>query len=352
MPSQPIRSIPTALGHALNRVTDGHILSEDEARSAFEEIMAGGAPPSAIGELLLALRSRGEADSELAGAVAALRGAMLTVAYHTPSLLVDTCGTGGGAVRTINVSTAAAFVAAGAGVPIAKHGNRSFTSRSGSADVLEALGVGIDVAAERASEILAEIGLVFLFAPIFHPAMRHVAGVRRELGVPTLMNLAGPLANPAWAGRQVVGVANLAQARTMAGSLVRLGATHALVVHGEIGIDEVSPVGATRVWEVRQGAVREWRLDPAEMGLATPTLEGLEGGEPSENAKRIRALFSRPASAPASLRAAVILNAAAAVYVGGVAISMPDAVSLAKRALESGAALARLEALVEASTAG
>ena len=351
MSSHPPRSVPPALRHALTRVTAGHVLSEDEARTAFEEIMAGEAPPSAIGALLVALGDRGEADSELAGAVAALRGAMLAVPYHTPSLLVDTCGTGGGAVRTLNVSTVAAFIAAGAGVPIAKHGNRSFTSRSGSADVLEALGIAIHLSAGRAGEILSEIGLVFLFAPNFHPVMRHVAGVRRELGVPTLMNLAGPLANPAWAGRQVVGVANLAHGRTMAGSLMRLGVTHALVVHGEIGIDEISPMGATRVWEVRNGTVNEWRLDPAELGLNTTTLDGLEGGEPSENAERIRALLSQPAAAPAALRAAVILNAAAAVYVGGKGSSMPDAVAQAGRALDSGAALARLEALAEASTA-
>lgn len=352
MPTPPSPgAIPVALRHALTRLSAGQVLSEAEARAAFEEILAGVAAPAAIRELLLALRARGEADSELAGAVAALRGAMQTVRYHTPSLLVDTCGTGGGTVRTNNVSTAAAFVAAGAGVPIAKHGNRSFTSRSGSADVLEALGVGIHVTADRASKILADIGLVFLFAPNFHPAMRYVAEVRRELGVATLMNLAGPLANPAWAGRQVVGIANLAHAQTMAGSLLRLGATHALVVHGEIGIDEISPVGGTMVWEVRDGAVTEWRVDPMALGLHTTTLDGLEGGEPAENAERIRALLAEPAAAPASLRAAVLLNAAAAVYVGGACDSLEEAVSQARQSLHGGAALARLKALVEASTA-
>lgn len=342
---------PPALRHAVSRVKAGYLLSEAEARSAFEAIMAGDASPRAIGELLLALRARGESASELAGAVAALRGAMLTVPYHAPSLLVDTCGTGGGVVRTLNVSTAAAFVAAGAGVPIAKHGNRSFTSRSGSADVLEALGVPLDVGPQRAGEILAEVGLVFLFAPNYHPAMRHVAGVRRDLGVPTLMNLVGPLANPALAGRQVVGVADVARAPLVAEALRRLGASHALVVHGEIGIDEIAPVGLTRVWEVVGETVREWRLDPAEVGLETPTLAGLEGGEPAENAERILDLFTNPASAPAALRAAVLLNAAGAVYVSGTSDSLPDAVGRARQALESGAALARLKALVAASTA-
>lgn len=347
----PPESIPVALRHALARVKAGCVLDEDEARLAFGEIMLGDAPPTAIGELLLALRARGEAASELAGVVAALRGAMLTVTFHSPSLLVDTCGTGGGGVRTLNVSTAAAFVAAGAGVPVAKHGNRSFTSRSGSADVLEALGVDIHVGPDRAGEILAEVGIVFLFAPDYHPAMRHVAGVRRELGVPTIMNLAGPLANPARAGRQVVGVANRDQARTMAECLLRIGAAHALVVHGEIGLDEIAPLGPTHVCEVHSGTVREWRLDPADLGLETPTLEGLEGGEPSENAERIRALFARPSLAPAALRAAVLLNAAAAIYAGDACPSWHDAVAQARRALESGAALARLEALIAVSSA-
>lgn len=328
------------------------MLSRTEARAAFEEIVAGQAPPTAIKALLTGLRARGEAASELAGAVAALRGAMLTVSHPTPSLLVDTCGTGGGTVRTLNVSTAAAFVAAGAGVPVAKHGNRSFTSRSGSADVLEALGVAIDVGPERAAVILGEVGLVFLFAPVFHPAMRHVAAVRRELGVPTLMNLVGPLANPAGAGRQVVGVADPVMAPIIAEALLKLGAHHALVVHGESGLDEIAPVGRTLVWEVREGTVRKWVLDPAELGLETPTLAGLEGGEPGENAERIVALFGRPGSAPAALRAAVLLNAAAAVHVSGTSASLPEAVSRAAEALESGGARLRLEALVAASSAG
>ena len=192
--------------------------------------------------------------------------------------------------------------------------------------------------------------MVFLFAPDYHPAMRHVAAVRRELGVSTIMNLAGPLANPARAGRQVVGVSDPAHAETMARSLGRLGVTHALVVHGEIGIDEIAPLGPTRVWEVRDGMLREWRIDPADFGMSTGTLDGLAGGEPAENAEKILALFSRPASAPAALRAAVILNSAAAIYVAGVSSSMPDAVAQAALALDSGAALARLKALIAAST--
>lgn len=344
--------VPEALRHAMLRVAQGEFLLEAESRLAFEAIMAGTVPPSAIGALLLALRARGESAAELAGAVAALRGAMVVVPHPDPDSLVDTCGTGGGVIGTLNVSTAAAFVAAGAGVPIAKHGNRSFTSRSGSADVLEAMGITVDLAADRAASILADHGLVFLFAPAYHPAMRHVATVRRELGVPTLMNLVGPLANPARAGRQVVGVADRSRAPSMAEALLRLGAVHAMVVHAELGLDEIAPVGITRVWEVREGALHEWQVDPAEFGLATPDLEGLEGGEPPENAARILALLARPAEAPVALRATVLLNAAAAIHVGGAAASLGEAVRLATVSLSSGAARARLEALVDASSAG
>ncbi len=345
-------AVPDSLREALSHLADGGVLSEAQAGAAFEVIMAGRAPAASIAGLLLALRARGESASELAGAVAALRGAMQVVAHGSPTSLVDTCGTGGGVIRTLNVSTAAAFVAAGAGVPVAKHGNRSFTSRSGSADVLESLGVNIDLDADRASAILGSVGLVFLFAPIYHPAMRHVAAVRRELGVPTIMNLVGPLANPARAGRQVVGIADLTRAPVMAEALSRLGTTHAMVVHGEIGIDEIAPVGATRVWEVRDGALHEWRIEPARFGLAASSLDGLEGGEPAENATRILELLAHPLRAAPALRAAVLLNAAAAVYVSGEVSSLEQAVELAREALDRGAALARLEALVRASSAG
>lgn len=350
---QPSRdAVLDPLNAALAILAEGAVLTEAEARAAFEVVMGGTAPATSIAGLLLGLRARGESASELAGAVAALRGAMHVVAHPSPASLVDTCGTGGGIVRTLNVSTAAAFVAAGAGVPLAKHGNRSFTSRSGSADVLEALGVAINIDADRASAILAEVGLVFLFAPTFHPAMRHVAGVRRELGVPTIMNLVGPLANPARAGRQVVGIADRSRAAIVAEALARLGSTHAMVVHGEIGIDEIAPVGTTRVWEVRDGALHEWQIEPSRLGLATTSLDGLEGGEPADNATRILDLFAHPRRAAPALRAAVLLNAAAAVYTGGQVASLEEAVGAAREALDSGAALARLEALVEASSAG
>jgi len=196
-----------------------------------------------------------------------------------------------------------------------------------------------------AAAVLEEAGLVFLFAPAYHPAMRHVAPVRRELGVPTLMNLIGPLANPAGATRQVVGVADANRAPIIAGALANLGAAHALVVHADIGMDEISPMGVTRIWEVRDGEVSEWALDAASVGLATHTLDGLEGGEPEDNARRIEALLTQPASAPEALSAAVVLNAAAAIYVSGSRMEWTAAVAAAVGALRSGAAAERLETL-------
>ena len=338
-------SVPApAVRHALGLLAAGHGLSEEEAARAFGEIMAGAAGPASLGALLLALRTRGESAEEIAGAVRALRDAMRRVDHPTPESLVDTCGTGGGKVTTLNLSTAAAFVAAGAGVPVAKHGNRSFTSKSGSADVLEALGVGIELTPERAAEVLAATGIVFLYAPSYHPAMRHVAPVRRELGVPTVMNLVGPLANPALAGRQVVGVADIDRAPRMAGALARLGSVHALVVHAEIGMDEIAPMGETSVWEVRHGGVREWHLDPARFGLAASSLDGLAGGSPVENAAVIQRLLDGEAM-PAAVASAVLLNAAAAIYVSGVVDTMEAAVDAARTSLRERRGAERLAAL-------
>ena len=337
---------PSALLQALLQLTAGDdSLSENQAEAVLTEIMVGGAPPDVVGAFLLALRARGETAAEIAGGVRALRATMLVVPCLKRDHLVDTCGTGGGTTRTLNLSTAAAFVAAGAGVSVAKHGNRSFTSRSGSADVLEALGISLELSAEQSAELLDAVGLAFLFAPTFHPAMRHVASIRRELGVATLMNLVGPLANPAGAVRQVVGVADRMLAPTMAAALARLDAPHALVVHADIGMDEISPVGATSVWEVRGRSVTEWTMEPAAFGLATPTLAGLEGGEPAENAARIESLLRDPSAAPPALRAAVLLNAAAAVYVSGAEHDWESAAAAATSALHGGAAADRLDTL-------
>ncbi|HEY4101559.1 MAG TPA: anthranilate phosphoribosyltransferase [Gemmatimonadales bacterium] len=341
----------SALESAVDLLDRGERLDDAATEAAFVEIMSGAAPEALIERLLLALRSRGESADHVAGAVRALRQAMLRVAHSAPESLVDTCGTGGGVITTINVSTAAAFVAAGAGATIAKHGNRSYTSRSGSADVLEALGIAIDVAPDAAATILIAARLVFLFAPAYHPAMRHVGPARRRIKGPTLMNLVGPLANPASAGRQVVGVADRARGPILAGALARLGVTHGLVVHAEIGMDEISPVGKTAIWEVRGDSVREWTFDPGLAGMSTPSLDGLEGGEPGENAARIAHLFESPREAAPALRAAVILNAAAAAYVGGLAATLEDGIGVAMKALDSGSARERLEALRKAAPA-
>lgn len=308
--------------------------------------MRGEATPAQVAGLLMALRIKGESADEVAGAARALREAMVPLVAERPEELVDTCGTGGGSITTFNISTAAALLAAGAGVRIAKHGNRSFTSRSGSADVLEALGVQIDAPVSVMERSLAEAGIVFMFAPLMHPAMKHVGPVRRELGVPTVMNIVGPLANPARAGRQVVGVAEARRVPLIAGALAALGTRHALVVHGEPGLDEVSPLGVTRVVEVRDGATTEWTIDPAEYGLHAPSAGELGGGDPQENARVVLDVLAGRSTDGA--RAAVVLNAAAALYVSGRVGSFGDGVLEAIAALESGAGMAALERLREA----
>jgi len=274
------------LKHALSALANRQSLSAEQTAEVFGVVMNGDATPAQIGGLLLGLRAKGETADELAGAARALRNAMVRV-DATHAHLVDTCGTGGGNVSTFNISTVAAFVASGAGAVVPKHGNRSYTSRCGSADVLEALGIRIVLDAASASRVLREAGVVFLFAPSFHPAMKHVGPVRRELGTPTLMNLVGPLANPASVKRQVIGVAEPERAPIVAEALVRLGAEHALVVHGRVGMDEISPHGVTDVWEVKDGAVRTWEIDPERFRLAITDVSQLQGGEPAVNAERV-----------------------------------------------------------------
>jgi anthranilate phosphoribosyltransferase len=336
-------TLDAPLRFAIQQLALGASLDREATAAAFGVVMRGEASAVQIAALLMGLRAKGETADEMAGAVLALRCAMVTLETGAPDLLVDTCGTGGGQVGTLNISTAAAFVVAGAGVPVAKHGNRSYTSRSGSADVLEALGIDINLPPRTAGELLRSIGLTFLFAPTYHPAMRHVGPVRKELGVPTIMNLLGPLANPARVTRQVVGVADPTRARLVAETLAALGARHALVLHATVGMDEISPSGSTLVWEVKDGAVERWELDPASYGLECGDLETLAGGEPGENADRIERLFS--GDADRVVRCAVLLNAAAALYVSANGWSLEEAVRRGEASLASGAAarvLARL----------
>jgi anthranilate phosphoribosyltransferase len=334
---------PNALQGAIQKLAFHEPLTAEEAEAAFNIVMQGQATAVQVAALLSALRATGESPEVVAGVVRALRSAMVSLTVDDPDALVDTCGTGGGVVSTFNISTAAAIVAAGAGVRIAKHGNRSFTSRCGSADVLEALGVPIEVTVPVMERALREAGIVFMFAPLMHPAMRHVGPVRRELAIPTVMNIVGPLANPARAGRQVVGVADLERAPVLAGALSALGTTHALVVHGEPGLDEVSPLGPTHVIEVRNGSTTRWTINPGEHGFRKIAPEDLAGSEPSENARIIEKVLD--GGGPKGARAAIVLNAAAAIYVSGRVKSYDEGVGAAAKAIDSGEAKSVLERL-------
>ncbi|HEY7406824.1 MAG TPA: anthranilate phosphoribosyltransferase [Gemmatimonadaceae bacterium] len=339
-PSEP-------LARAIRQLAGGHSLSAEDTAEAFGAIMRGEASPAQVAAILVALRVKGETIHEVAGGASALRQAMVRLAADAPDSLVDTCGTGGGAVTTFNISTAAALVAAGAGVRIAKHGNRSFTSQCGSADVLEALGVRIECTVDEMAATLRKAGIVFMFAPLMHPAMRHVGPVRRELAIHTVMNILGPLANPASAGRQVVGVADEHRLPLLAGALAELGSRRSMVVHGEPGMDEVSPLGPTRVLEVRHGQVREWTIDPAPLGLSARDARELAGAEPPANARIIEGILAGAITGGA--RAAIVLNAAAAIHVSGEHDDFARSVDQAEDSLSSGAALRALERLRAAS---
>lgn len=333
---------------ALRALASGEVLGETLTAEAFTQLMSGEVTPSQAAGLLMGLRVRGETAEEIAGAARALRDAMVKVVVSGTDRLIDTCGTGGGTVSTFNVSTAAAFVAVAAGARVAKHGNRSYTSQCGSADVLEALGIPISLEADGAGRMLASCGFAFLFAPLYHPAMKFVAPVRKELGTPTIMNILGPLANPAGVKRQLLGVSDRSRAPVLAEALARLGVEHALVVHGLVGMDEVAPVGPTEVWEVTSGEVRAFRLEPSDLGWEEATTEALAGGSPKDNAARIRRLFEQP-QADSAARAAVVLNGGAAAYVAGLVPDLRRGVELAAAALDEGRAAAVLQGVIEAT---
>jgi len=342
--SQPA---PSSLSRAITALANRQSLSEAQAAEVFGSVMRGEASPVQIAALLIGLRVKGETGDEIAGAARALRQAMVRVEAHGAHL-VDTCGTGGGTVSTFNISTAAAFVAAGAGASVAKHGNRSFTSQCGSADVLEALGVRIALEAADAARVLREACLTFLFAPNFHPAMKHAGPIRRELAVASVMNLLGPLANPAGVRRQVVGVAERDRAPVVAAALARLGTDHALVVHGRIGMDEIAPQGISDVWEVQGEDVRVWELDPDQYGLTIADVTPLAGAAPAVNAARIETLLADGRHDVAGL-AALLLNAGAAIYVAGLADSYGDGVTWAREVLRAGKGHEALERLRRAT---
>jgi anthranilate phosphoribosyltransferase len=325
----------------LDRVLDGHDLSREEAREAMGTIMRGESTPAQIAGFLIALRSKGETAEEIAGCAEAMREHALPVRPQRADL-VDTAGTGGGGARTINISTAAALVAAAAGAGVAKHGNRAVSSLSGSADVLEALGFVLELPEGRVARSIDELGFGFLFAPAHHPAMRQAAQVRRELATRTVFNVLGPLTNPAGARAQVLGVYSPRLVRTLADVLATLGTRHAYVVHGAGDIDELSPCGPNLVCEVVDGEVREWQLDPQELGIEPCSPDALAGGTPVDNARAIREVF---AGARDPRRDAILLNAAGAIAAGGHAESLREGLDLARRAVDSGAAAARLEEL-------
>lgn len=330
---------------ALAKVVAGNDLSSAETEHLFGRLMDGQVADSLKAGLLIALAMKGESAEEIAGAAQAMRRRVVVVSTRRENL-VDTCGTGGDGKGSFNISTAAALVTAGAGVAVAKHGNRSVSSRSGSADVLAALGVDLDIDAESAGRSLDEVGIAFLFAPSLHPAMREVVQVRRELGVRTIFNVLGPLANPAGARRQVVGVYSDRLVDLIAQVLSKLGSEHALVVHGADGLDEISTTGPTKIAEVRESQVTSYTLEPEELGLERVEPARLEGGSPEANAAAMRELL---AGAEGPLTDITLLNAGAAIWVGGGADDLATGLARARETWRSGAAARKLEQLVELS---
>jgi anthranilate phosphoribosyltransferase len=330
------------LREALRKAVSGEALTEGEAERALETIMEGTAPPAATAALLTALRVRGESVPEIVGFARAMR--RFAARVEAPEGVVDTCGTGGDAKGTINVSTAAAFVARGAGVTIAKHGNRAATSRAGSADVLEALGAEIELAPEHVSRCIKETGVGFMFARTHHPAMKFVAPVRAELPFRTIFNLLGPLTNPAGARRQLVGVFGGEYVRPVAEALRSLGAEKALVVHGTDGMDEITVTQETLAAEVGNSGIEEYEISPRDFGLGLHAPDGLLGGDAHLNARILRDVLSGEETGAA--RDVVLLNAAAAVYVSGKTKTIEEGIHLAAESMGSGAALGALEDFV------
>ena len=331
------------LTEAIDRVASGEDLAADEASRVLREVMEGNASEAETAGLLVALRTKGETTQEIAGLAATMRGLALRV--EAGDDLVDTAGTGGGR-PTFNVSTTAAFVAAGAGCRVAKHGNRSSTSQCGSADVLEALGARIDLEPDEVAGCIDAVGFGFMFAPKHHVAMKHVVPVRRALGVQTIFNFLGPLTNPAGARQQVIGVSDPSRLETMAAALGQLGTDRALVVSSADGLDELSVSGATRVVELREGRLAIYDVTPEEVGLERASDGAVGAGTPDANARVLRRVLE---GEPGTERSLALLNAAAAIYVSGRAGSLGDGVVRARDSIDSGAALSTLEAYLERS---
>ncbi len=329
---------------ALSKVIKGTDLAESEMIGVMDEVMTGGASPAQIGAFLAALRMKGETVEEITGAARVMREKATKI--DAPEGAVDTCGTGGDESMTFNISTAAAIVASAAGVTIAKHGNRSVSSKCGSADVLRALGVNIEAECSRVEECISEAGIGFLFAPMLHGAMKYAAPVRREIGIRSVFNVLGPLTNPAGAKRQVIGVYDPALTDTLAKVLCNLGSVHAFIVRGEDGLDEITLAAETKVTELKDGSIRTYHLKPEDLGFERCAPEDLLGGGPDENADIILDVL-RGAKGPA--RDVVILNAAAAVTAAGLVPGFKEGIAAARGALDAGKAIEKLEKLKEIS---
>lgn len=335
-----------AIQQALQQLVDGDSLSQGTMREVMTEVMAGEATPAQIGALLIALRIRGETIDEIAGAAEVMRG-LATRVHVDQTHLVDLVGTGGDGANLFNVSTAATFVVAAAGGRVAKHGNRSVSSASGSSDVLEILGIPLDLTPAQIARCVDEVGVGFMFAPAHHSAMKHAVGPRKDLGMRTLFNILGPMTNPAHVERQVLGVFTADLCQPIAEALGRLGSRHALVLHSDDGLDEISIAAPTRVWELRDGVVERFHIHPADYGHHHENLEGLIVDDAQQSADLIRAaLGNKPPAAAQKARAMIALNAGAAIYASGVTGSLRDGISLADDVITTGQALEKLEEFI------
>jgi anthranilate phosphoribosyltransferase len=329
---------------AISSVVSGQSLSADEAVQVMEEIMTGEATPAQFGAFVTALRLKGETPDEIAGMARVMREKALRV--QSDGDLVDTCGTGGDGSHTINVSTIAAFVTAGAGLKVAKHGNRAITSACGSADVMEAAGVKVDLGPEGVERCIRDVGIGFMFAPTFHPAMRYAGPPRREIGIRTVFNILGPLTNPAGARSQVLGVADGSLGEKMAMVLLRLGCQHALVVHGEDGLDEISIAAPSQIWELKDGNIYNFTVTPEDLGLSRASASDVQGQSIEDNLAAMNGVLSGE-KGPA--RDIVLLNASAALAAGNAVDNLKQGIMAASESIDSGKAMSRLRALAELS---
>jgi anthranilate phosphoribosyltransferase len=331
----------------ISKLVEGADLTPDEATGAMKTIMSGHATDAQIGSFLTALRMKGETVDEISACASVMREFAQGINPKVSGTLVDTCGTGGDKIKTFNISTISAFVIAGAGIPIAKHGNRSVTSKAGSADLLEALGVRIDMAPVDVEKAVEKIGIGFMFAPTFHGAMKYAIGPRKEIGIRTVFNILGPLTNPANAHAQVLGVYDADLTEKMAGVLLKLGTKRALVVHGKGGLDEISTFGKTKVSELKEGEIKTYEITPEDFGIKRASPGDLSGGDAKQNAGIAVSILKDKEKGP--MRDIILLNSAAGIYVGGLATSIADAILLAGESIDTGNAYDKLEALINFS---